>query len=44
MDKTITVSEKNWNKLWDLKRSLKKKSIDEVITEILSRDKQEVKS
>ena len=43
MDKTITVSEDNWNKLWDLKRSLKKRSIDEVITEILNRDNQKVK-
>jgi len=38
--KTITVQEDTWEKLTDLKYSLKKKNLDEVIREILNRDHQ----
>ena len=40
MVKTINVSDENWDKLWDIKRKKKLKSIDEVITDILNRDDQ----
>ena len=40
---TITVKEETWRRLVDLKYSLKKKNLDEVIREILKRDYQEKK-
>lgn len=42
MDKSITVPEELWNRLWDLKRKTKVRTLADVITEILNRDKQEV--
>ena len=38
--KQITVKEETWNRLWDIKRKKKLKSINEVITNILNRDNQ----